>query len=95
MRVGRAAASDVNDEIALEIKGLFDKAEKKSGRNRARAIFAIAQAVIDGVVPCLDSGDDHDGSLYGAVEDSLKRVEEIARANDTAPSLLAAMHMEL
>lgn len=75
-------------DIALEIREMFVKAEKKSGTEQANDIFAIAQAVIEGVVPCLNECEDHDGSLYCVIGEALGHVEAVAQAEDTNPALL-------
>jgi hypothetical protein len=49
---------------ALEIDKLFDKAKKKPVKERSRSVFAVAQVVIEGLIPSLDECDDHDGNLY-------------------------------
>ncbi len=75
-------------DIAREIQEMFVKAEKKSVNEQANAVFAIAQAVIDGVIPRLDECDDHDGNLYDIVHEALGRVESVANAVDTNTALL-------
>ena len=75
--------------VALDIKELLDKAEKKPVKERAPSIFAVAQAVIDGLVPSLDECDDHDGNLYCTVGETFGRMVEIAKSRGTEPALLA------
>lgn len=75
-------------DIAREIDEMFAKAKKNSGNEQANAVFAIAQAVIEGVIPRLDECDDHDGNLYDIVHEALGRVESVAHAVDTNTALL-------
>lgn len=74
---------------AAEIDDLFAQADKKPANERARAVYSLAQAVIEEVTPSLDSADDHDGNLYGAVDDAFERVVDIARTKNADPVLLA------
>jgi hypothetical protein len=71
--------------LALEIDKLFDKAKKKPVKERARSVFAVAQAVIEGLVPSLDECDDHDGNLYGTVDETFGRIAEIAKSRGRSP----------
>lgn len=75
-------------DIAREIDEMFAKAKKNSGNEQANAVFAIAQAVVEGVVPRLSECDDHDGSLYGIIDEALKHVEAVAQAKTTSSTLL-------
>jgi len=75
-------------DAALEIDRFFDKAKKKPIKERARAVFAVAQAVIDGLVPSLDECDDHDGNLYSAVGETFGRIADIAKSKGLEPALL-------
>lgn len=75
-------------DIAREIDEMFAKAKKNSGNEQANAVFAIAQAVVEGVVPRLSECDDHDGSLYGIIDEALKHVEAVAQAKTTSSALL-------
>lgn len=85
----RGYSEDDAYSAALEIEGLFDKAEKKPVEDRARAVFTIAQAVIERLVPSLDERDDHDGNLYSTVDETFGRVAEIAKSKRAESDLLA------
>ena len=75
-------------DIALELKEMLVRAEKKSGTEHGNAVFAVAQAVAEGVIPRLEECDDHDGNLYSIVHEALGRVETVAKAEDTTTALL-------
>jgi hypothetical protein len=85
----RGCSEDDAYSAAIEIEGLFDKAGKKPIEDRARAVFTVAQAVIDRLVPSLDDCDDHDGNLYGTVDETFGRIAEIAKSKGAGSALLA------